>query len=69
MIGMKMAKNLQYFFLIWIKPQAIQNQIHLLKTGEKEVKIQSQILLKLYQCYEELLSKYVLILMTLLLRV
>lgn len=56
MIGMKMAKNLQYFFLIWIKPQAIQNQIHLLKTGEKEVKIQSQILLKLYQCYEELLS-------------
>ena len=62
-----MAKNLQYFFLIWIKPHAIQNQIHLIKTGEKEVKHQSQILLKLYQFYEELLSKYALILMKLLL--
>ena len=49
-----MAKNLQYFFLTWIKPHAIQNQIHLIKTGEKEVKHQSQILLKLYQFYEEL---------------
>ena len=54
-----MAKNLQFFFLNLEKNRAIQNQICLLKIGEKEVKYQSETLQKLCQFYEELFSKKV----------
>ena len=47
------------FFLNLEKDRAIQNQIRLLKIGEKEIKDQSEILQNLYQFYEELYSKKV----------
>ena len=47
------------FFLNLEKHRATQNQIRLLKIGEKEIKDQSEILQNLYQFYEELYSKNV----------
>ena len=53
------------FFLNLEKDWAIQNQIRLLKIGEKEINDQSEILQNLYQFYEELYSKKFLIQMKL----
>lgn len=55
----KDGKKSSKFFKSLEKNRVIQNQICLLKIGEKEIKDLSKILRNLYQLYEELFSKEV----------